>query len=197
MISIEQTRPDVIARRSQFAADIASVPVDKLIFLDETGANRTMTKRCAWAPSGCRAVDFVHGNKGKNVTLIGAVRVSGPVAMRTMEDALNKDSFASYIQSSLVPLLKPHDVVVMDNLRVHYDLRAIKAIEKTGAFVYFQPPYSPDLNPIEMVWNALKRRAEKLAFESVEQIRRSLGNAWRQLKNVDFSGMFQACGYSV
>lgn len=197
LISVEQTRPDVIARRKKYWDDVAPVPPEKIVFLDETGSNRGMTKRTAWAPVGCRAVDLVPGNKGKNVTLIGAVRVNGPVAMRTMEAALNKESFTSYIRSALVPSLEPGDVVVMDNLQVHYDVRATEAIEKAGAFVYFLPPYSPDMNPIELVWNALKRRAEKLAFDSPEQIRRSLKSAWRQLEKVDFRGMFRICGYAT
>ena len=173
------------------------MPAEKLVFLDETGANRSMTERVAWAPSGVRAVDFVPGNPGKNITLIGAVRLSGPVAMRTMLDALNKASFTDFIRTALVPTLKLGDVVIMDNLRVHYDPRALKAIESVGAFVYFLPPYSPDLNPIEMVWNSLKRHAEKLAFDTTADIRRSLGHAWRKLKGLDLSGMYRASGYSV
>jgi transposase len=170
-------------------------PPQSLVFLDETGANRSMTKRQAWAPVGVRATDHVPGNKGKNVTLIGAMRLAGPVVMRTMLEGLKKDSFANFICKALAPKLKPGDVVIMDNLRVHYDSQALKAIESAGAFYLFLPPYSPDLNPIEMLFNALKRRFERAGANSAAQVRSALAGAWRSLKKLDLSAMFAACGY--
>ena len=196
MIATEQTRPDVVEKREIHQQIQRVVPPEKFIFLDETGINRSMTKREAWAPRGLRAVDFVPGNKGKNVTLIGAVRLSGPVAMRTLENSLNKKSFSDYIRSALVPNLQPGDVVVMDNCPCHNDKQALDAIEKAGAHVLFLPPYSPDLNPIEMVWNALKRRFERLTVSSVPEIRAALNKAWRSLKELLLAKLFASSGYA-
>ena len=196
MIATEQTRPDVVEKREIHQQIQRVIPPEKFIFLDETGINRSMTKREAWAPRGLRAVDFVPGNKGKNVTLIGAVRLSGPVAMRTLESALNKASFSDYIRSALVPNLQPGDVVVMDNCPCHNDKQALDAIEKAGAHVLFLPPYSPDLNPIEMVWNALKRRFEGLAVSSVAEIRVALKKAWCSLKKVPLIELIASSSYA-
>ena len=195
MIALEQTRPDVIERRKVFEELQKMIPASKLVFIDETGVNRAMTKREAWAPIGFRAVDFVPGNRGRNVTLIGAVRLSGPVAMQTLEDSLNKESFSRYIRSVLVPKLEPGDVVILDNCPCHNDKEALDAIESVGAFVKFLPPYSPDLNPIEMVWNALKRRFERIDVADTAEIRAALRKAWRSLRSLPIFGLFASCGY--
>ena len=184
-----------MARRTEFLKVRSEPPRTSLVFIDETGANRSMTKRQAWAPIGVRAVDHVPANKGKNVTLVGAIRLGGPVVMRTMLEGLKKDTFTYFISKFLAPKLKPGDVVVMDNLRAHYDQRALQAIERAGAFYLFLPPYSPDLNPIEMFWNALKRRFERAGANCVEQVRSCLAGAWKSLKKLDLSDMFTACGY--
>ena len=195
MIALEQTRPDVIERRKVFEELQKMIPASKLVFIDETGVNRAMTKREAWAPIGFRAVDFVPGNRGRNVTLIGAVRLSGPVAMQTLEDSLNKESFSRYIRSVLVPKLEPGDVVILDNCPCHNDKEALDAIESVGAFVKFLPPYSPDLNPIEMVWNALKRRFERIDVADTAEIRAALRKAWRSLRSLPIFGLFASCSY--
>ena len=154
-----------------------------------------MTKRQAWAFKGDRAVHYTPGNKGKNVSVIGAIRESGPVAMQSFPSALNSTSFTDYVKNRLAPRLKKDDVLVMDNLRVHYARAAIEAIQARGAHVLFLPPYSPDFNPIEMTWNAMKRRFEKRKTECMSKLRRAIGGAWRSLKNLDFSKMISACGW--
>ena len=90
LVAAERERPDVVARRTELHKVRSEPPKMVLPALDPTGANRSMTKRQAWAPIGVRAVDHVPANKGKNVTLVGAIRLGGPVVMRTMLEGQKK-----------------------------------------------------------------------------------------------------------
>jgi hypothetical protein len=123
--------------------------INSLVFLDESGVNTGMTRLYGRAKGQERAVDSAPENHKKNTTIIGAIRFSGVMAPMTIEGAMNGPIFTTYIKNRLVPLLKPGDIVVMDNLRTHKVAGITEAIESAGARVLYLPPYSPDLNPIE------------------------------------------------
>lgn len=174
---------------------MALIPARKLVFLDETGCNVTLSRLRGWAPSGVRAEAFRPVNRGKNVTVTGAIRLTGQVCLKTLVGAMNKERFVDFVRQCLAPRLEVDDVVVMDNLRAHYADEAIEAIESRGAHVLFLPPYSPDLNPIELLWAALKRHIRRTAARELGSLRNAIRAAWRRTRRLQLANLFRACGY--
>ena len=106
------------------------------------------------------------------MTILGAMSLSGMVAIMTIEEPTDTDIFLAYVEHLLCPALKTGDVVVMDNLSAHKAPAVRQSIEKTGAEVLYLPPYSPDLNPIEKAWAKLKqflRAAKARSKDTLDQ----------------------------
>jgi transposase len=116
-----------------------------------------MTRLYARGVGGKRIHEATPGGHWKIMTILGAMRLSGMVAMMTIEEPTDTDIFLAYVEHLLCPALKPGDVVVMDNLSAHKAPAVRQSIEKTGAELLYLPPYSPDLNPIEKAWAKLKQ----------------------------------------
>jgi transposase len=183
--------------RQKFAELMELIPPENFVFLDESGCNAAMTPTHGWSPLGVRCEDERPMNHGKNITMIGAIRQDGPVTLQTIVGAVNHQSFTIFIHKYLAPKLKFDDVVVMDNLRVHYCPEALKAIESTGAHVLFLPPYSPDLNPIEFFWSAMKVRLRRASERTVDALKHAVRSAWRSCAILNVSKLMSACGYPV
>jgi len=122
----------------------------KLIFIDETWAKTNMTRRRGRAPIGQRLIEKTPHGHWKTTTLIAALDCRGIRCATTVDGAVNGDVFASYIQQVLLPTLEPDEIVVMDNLSSHKSVQVRQLIHSVGAHLWFLPPYSPDLNPIEL-----------------------------------------------
>lgn len=116
-----------------------------------------MTRLYARATGGRRIHEATPGGHWKIMTILGAMSLRGMVATMTIEEPTDTDIFLAYVEHLLYPVLKPGDVVVMDNLSAHKAPAVRQWIEKAGAEVLFLPPYSPDLNPIEKAWAKLKQ----------------------------------------
>jgi transposase len=108
--------------------------------------------------------------RGKKVTLIGAVNLEGVVATRLIAGSMNGDDFETFIKSDLVPQLEVGAVVVMDNLNSHHREGIAEAIESVGARVLYLPTYSPDFNPIEMMWSQIKSMVRLFRTRTVEAL---------------------------
>jgi transposase len=142
--------------RAQYWTILGEVKLSDLVFIDETGVNLAMTRGYARAKKGKRAYSKCPYNRGKNITMIGAIAISGLLASLTFEGWTNKEAFLTYVKEVLVPQLWSGACVVMDNLPAHKATEVQKAIESVGARVVFLSPYSPDFNPIENCWSKLK-----------------------------------------
>ena len=116
-----------------------------------------MTRLYARGPGGRRIHEATPGGHWKIMTILGAMSLSGMVATMTIEEPTDTDIFLAYVEQLLYPVLKPGDVVVMDNLSAHKAPAVKEWIEKAGAELLYLPPYSPDLNPIEKAWAKLKQ----------------------------------------
>ena len=103
-----------------------------------------------------KVVDAVPRNRGTVITMVGALRMEGLVAMMTIQGGVCSDVFVSYVKQVLVPALQPGDIVVVDNLAAHKDPRVAELLDSVDASLLFLPPYSPDLNPIEECWSKVK-----------------------------------------
>lgn len=99
------------------------------------------------------------------------------------------------MRHDLAPRLKKDDVVVMDNLQAHYATDAFQAIEARGAHVLFLPPYSPDMNPIEMVWSWIKNLLRRVAARAFESLIAAISAAWRRVKGLSLQAFFKTSGY--
>lgn len=167
----------------------------RLIFIDETGSNIAMTRRYARALKGKRAEDDVPGNKGTNITVIGALTIEGLQAVMTIDGSTTTQVFRAYTEQVLCPIIQPGDIVVMDNLSVHKDKQARELIESVGAKIVFTPPYSPDLNPIEECWSKLKSVLRKMRARTRDALDRAVVKAMELITPVDSIGWMEHAGY--
>lgn len=142
-------------------------------------------------------MDSVPRNRGTVLTMIGALTLDGLTAMMTVEGGTSGDVFVAYVKHVLLPELRPGDIVVMDNLGAHKDVRVRPLIESAGAFVKYLPPYSPDLNPIEMAWSKVKQFLRTAKARSREALETALRWAMDITTASDAEGWFNECGYPV
>jgi transposase len=143
-----------------------------LVFLDESGMNVAMSRSHAWVKRGEEFVDRVPMNWGKNLTLLGAIRLTGWVLLTTMFQTANKDRFVKWLKAKLLPKLRRGDVIVMDNLNAHHDPRVVPACAARGIRVIYLLPYSPDFNPIESGWALQKQYVRRVAPREPHTLRR-------------------------
>jgi transposase len=131
-----------------------------------------MTRLYARGTGGKRIHEATPGGHWKIMTILGAMSLSGMVATMTIEEPTDTDIFLAYVEHLLYPVLKPGDVVVMDNLSAHKAPEVREWIERAGAELLYLPPYSPDLNPIEKAWAKIKqllRAAKARTKETLDQ----------------------------
>jgi transposase len=165
------------------------------VFLDETGSHIAMTRTHARAPLGERAVGRVPRNRGVVTTVIGAIAARGLTALMTVEGGTSGAVFLRFVRDHLVPTLRQGDVVVMDNLGAHHATGVRDAIEAAGASVLYMPPYSPDLNPIELCWSKFKDTLRTLGARTRVQLRETIAIAAQFITRSDARGWFRHCGY--
>jgi len=131
-----------------------------------------MTRLYARGTGGGRIHEATPGGHWKIMTILGAMSLNGMIATMTIEEPTDTDIFLAYIEHLLYPVLKPGDVVVMDNLSAHKAPAVREWIEKAAAELLYLPPYSPDLNPIEKAWAKLKqllRAAKARSKQTLDQ----------------------------
>jgi transposase len=129
--------------------------------------------------------------------MISAIRLSGETAAMELEGASDILVFRKYVRSVLAPWLHPGDIVVMDNLRTHYDAEALRLIEACGAAVKFLPPYSPDFNPIEKMWSKIKKLLRGFAARTQTELSEAITQVFSAVTPEDAQGWFSSCYITV
>lgn len=196
-MAAEAERPEIQRARERFHRRSVIARAQRLLFIDETGINLSMTRAYARAPMGERAVQSVPKNWGDNVTVVAALTLDGIVAPMTLLGAMTSRAFEAYVEQCLAPELRPGDVVVLDNLNVHRTSRIGELIEKAGARRVLLPGYSPDFNPIEPAWSKLKALLRKAGARTLSRLSRALRAALLAITPDDSRGWFSHCGYRV
>jgi transposase len=166
----EQERPDVAAARDEWLANQPALNPQRLVFIDETGAATDMARRYGRCPRGERLVSPVPWGHWKTTTFVAALRLGEIAAPCVLDGPMDGDSFRAYVEQFVVPILRPGDVVVMDNLASHKVAGIRAAIETAGAELRYLPPYSPDFNPIEQFFAKLKALLRKAAARTVDAL---------------------------
>jgi transposase len=145
----EQDRPDVARRRERWKARQATIDPSRLVFIDETWAKTNMTRTHGRCARGERLVAKAPFGRWRTLTFLAALRCDRLTAPCVIDGPINGASFRAYVEQALLPVLKPGDIVVMDNLGSHKSRAVRAAIRAAKAKLFFLPAYSPDLNPIE------------------------------------------------
>ena len=166
-----------------------------LVFVDETGVHIAMARLYARAPKGQRVYAAVPVNTGKNLTVLGALSLAGIVEAMTIAGSSDGYVFSTFIEDVCVPVLRPGQTVIMDNLSSHKVEGIQEAIEAVGARLEYLPPYSPDLSPIEECWSKLKTILRAKAARTSAQLDQAIAEAFALITPQDARGWFAHCGY--
>ena len=169
--------------------------LERLVFIDESGAKTNMTRLYSRAKEGQRVVDNVPSGHWCTTTMISSVRLDGSTACMVVDGATTKDIFKAYVEQILLPTLKAGDIVVLDNLSAHKNKEIRDLIESVGAELWFLPPYSPDLNPIEKMWSKIKSILRTLKARTEEALINAVAKALDAITANDVKGWFESCGY--
>jgi transposase len=156
-----------------------------------------MTREYARGLVGERVPGYVPRNRGTVTTMLGAMGIDGVIAMMTVEGATDAEVFEAFVTHLLVPKLKPGNIVVLDNVGAHKPEGALARIRAAGARVIFLPPYSPDLNPIELCWSKMKAFLRKFEALTVAALDAAIARAAELVTPSDARGWFTHCGYSA
>jgi putative transposase len=167
-VATEQTRPDVARKRARWKAYQDRINPARLVFIDETWVKTNMAPLRGWGPRGQRLRALVPYGHWKTMTFLAALRHDRIDAPWVVDGPINGELFRLYVAEVLIPTLKPGDIVVLDNLGSHKGRAVRAAIRAAGARLFFLPPYSPDLNPIEQVFAKLKHLLRKASERTIE-----------------------------
>src|SRR5262245_18092072 len=187
----ERDSPEGRRKRKDILEEVAEIDPERLVFVDETGADTSMTRTHGRAPVGER-VEGADPGHWDSVTLICGLRLSGVTAPMVFPGATDTATFRSYVEQVLVPELRSEDVVIWDNLQPHRAEAVVAAVERAGARVVPLPPSSPDLTPIEEMFSKVKGALRSAAARTVVAIYAAVGPALHDVSPQDILGWFQS-----
>jgi transposase len=154
-----------------------------------------MARLCGRSLRGTRCLAATPHGHWKTTTFVGGLRLGGMTAPMVLDGAMDGPAFLAWIEHMLAPTLERGDIVVMDNLPAHKPDAVRTAIEATGATLRYLPPYSPDLNPIEMAFSKFKALLKKAAARTIDDLRTAIAQALPQLTPNDCANYFAAAEY--
>lgn len=156
-----------------------------------------MTRLYGRAKPGERVNDYVPAIRFQRQSILSSVRLNGEMVPIIFHGTLNGEIFKEYINNCLIPRLSTGDIVVMDNLSSHKVAGVSEAITACGASILYLPPYSPDLNPIELKWSKVKTFLKKVRAKTLDLLESAISQALNLVSADDISGWFSHCGYST
>jgi transposase len=165
--------------------------------VDEMGAHTSLAPLYAYSPRGNRAFFKMPRNRGKNTTLLASIGWEGMGPSMAVEGSTTKKVFETYIEHFLTPVLRPGQVVIMDNLGAHKGERVRELVESRGCELLYLPPYSPDLNPIEEAFSKVKGLLRGAGSRTRGALIEAMGRALDAVASRDARGFFEHCGYRL
>jgi len=184
-----------VAARTAWFATQPDLDPERLVFVDETGASTKMARGYGRSARGARCIASVPHGHWKTTTFVGGLRLGGMTAPMVLDGPMNGPAFLAWVEQFLVPTLKSGDIVVMDNLPAHKPVAVAAAITAAGAELRYLPPYSPDLNPIEMAFAKVKALLKQAAARTIDALWTAIAKALPKITPVDCKGFFNAAGY--
>jgi transposase len=156
-----------------------------------------MTRLYGWGPTGRRVVDAVPHGHWQTTTFVVALRLTGLFAPMVVDGALNGELFVRYVRQELAPRLRPGDILVMDNLQTHKAAGVLEAVAEREARVLYLPPYSPDLNPIEMAFSKVKNELRRRRLRTMDELWAAFGDSLDWVAPDEARHYFEHAGYAA
>lgn len=197
VFATEQLRAKVARQRERWKQHQRSLESNRLVFLDETWVKTNMAPAYGWSPKGTRLIGRAPHGHWKTLTFIAALRHDRIDAPCVIDGPINGSLFLAYVEQFLVPTLRTGDIVIMDNLGSHKSKAVLRAIRQAGAKLFYLPPYSPDLNPIEQVFSKLKHRLRMAQERTVEATWKRVGALLDDFSPSECANYFQHAGYAA
>jgi transposase len=198
LLASEQDRPDIKAAREEWTTTRQPrmrLEPHRLVFLDETGTTTKMTRLRGRCPKGQRLRCKAPFGHWMTQTFVAGLRCDKLTAPFVVNAPMNRRIFETYVEKELAPTLDKGDVVIMDNLAAHKSKAAETAIKARGAWILFLPPYSPDLNPIEMAFAKLKAHLRAKAARTIDALWQEIGHICDLFEPQECQNYFTAAGY--
>jgi len=166
---------------------------ERLVFIDETGAKTNMTRLYARALKSQRAVDYAPHGHWNTTTLIAGITSSGAIAPMMLDGPMDTEAFEAYVAQVLIPALPPEAIVVMDNLAAHKRPAIADMLRQAQAELRYLPPYSPDFNPIELMWSKVKGCLRGIKPRTQDELTEAVSTALATITSDDTRGFFRHC----
>ena len=173
---------------------------ERLVFIDETSVKTNLTRLCGRAPKGQRLKASAPAGLWNTQTFIAGLTQDRLIAPWIIKGAMDRQAFDTYATTQLAPAqlapaLAPGTVVILDNLATHKSLNAAQALKDHGCWLLFLPPYSPDLNPIEMAFSKPKAHLRRIGARTFEQLLKAIGDICKLFSHEECQNYFHAAGY--
>jgi transposase len=196
LFALEQGRADIRRRRQRWRSWQARLDPGRLVFIDETWIKTSMAPLRGWGQKGARLRAFSPHGHWRTLTFLGALRCDQLTAPCVFDGPINGECFRAYVEQQLVPVLRPGDIVIMDNLGSHKSAALRRMIRAAGARLWYLPPYSPDLNPIEQAFAKIKHRMRAAQKRTVEDVWRHIGSLVQTIESTECTNYFANAGYA-
>src|SRR6201994_962270 len=196
LFALEQARADIARRRRRWRSWQARLDPQRLGVFDETRIKTSMAPLRGWGPKGDRLRGFAPQGHWRTLTFLGALRCDRLTAPCVFDGPINGECFRAYVEHQLLPVLKHGDIIVMDNLGSHKSAALRRLIKAAGARLWYLPPYSPDLNPIEQAFAKIKHWMRLAQKRTVEDVWRQIGTLVTEIQQTECSNYFKNAGYA-
>ena len=193
----QRDTPRVKRKRRAFKHHVAAREVSRFKFLDESSVHLSFMRLYGRAAPGERVVDSTPQLAGSQTTTLAVIGLAGISAPLVLSGSVNGMVFYSYLQQCVVQTLQPGDILFMDNLTAHKVTGIEELIRAHGAELIYLPPYSPDLNPIELAWSKIKTILRRLKARTFPDLMEALKQALLAITPQDIQGWFAHCGYAI
>jgi len=182
-----------VEQRKVWCARLRQVDRNRLVYLDETGAKTNMLRLYARTKDGARAVDFTPQGHWNTTTLVAGLSLGGPLAPMVLDGPMDRACFEAYVTQVLIPALEPGAIVVMDNLSAHKSPSISAMFEAAEIELWYLPPYSPDFNPIEMMWAKVKGSLRSACARTQDSLLKAIAAALAEITEQHSAGFFNHC----
>ena len=183
-------------KRARWKRHQSKLDPRRLVFIDETGTSTNMARPRGRCRRGERLIGKVPHGHWKITTFVAGLRCDAITAPFVIDQPMNSTIFKAYLEQCLVPTLKPGDIVVMDNLGSHKSPSVRQMIQKAGARLWYLPPYSPDLNPIEQVFAKIKHWMRIAQKRTIDDACDHIGHLVKSVMSDECSNYFVNAGYA-